>query len=101
MFFINSTEYFFIESDVPLKNLDCCSRFPIYFKYIPVDIFLSNNTVQFDLQQLQEMLIKALHNELLVHTSITQDIGYLYNEYYQDDSTFVEIKLSIGYGKDL
>lgn len=54
-------------------------------------IVISNRTIYHDMLDLVDILKKALNNELPLHPSISQDIGYLYNynHYNSNDTSFV------------
>ena len=88
IFELNSTEKIVLNLDVPVHNLDCYSEAAIYFVG-NAQYLLAKDSVQFKLQGLRGILEKALGDRLLLHTSITRDIGYMYNEYRQGKPDFV------------
>ena len=54
---------------------------------------LSNDTFIFNLQIFKSFSVKLLCNKLILETPITNDIGYLFNEYLQKKpSTVYEIE---------
>lgn len=51
-------------------------------------ILLSKTTIYHDLLYLADLLKKGLNNELYLHSSITKDIGYFYNEHHYHGANF-------------
>ena len=88
-FVLSNVEKIIIDLGIPLEELDCCYREPIVFVKQHKKVILSNDTIDTDMKYLKKSLEKCLNNQLLLHESIKNDIGYLYNEYYQDKSRFL------------
>jgi hypothetical protein len=49
-------------------------------------IILSQTTIYHDLLYLSDLLKKTLNHKLFLHSSISQDIGYFYNEHHYHDT---------------
>jgi hypothetical protein len=82
-----------ITLDIPIEEIGCCYRIPVYMVDGKKKIILSNNTVQSDLQTLNSFLMQTLGGDFVLHASIVDDIGYLYNEYYQNKSKYIEVQV--------
>jgi len=85
-----------------LDELNPCYEEDIFIVINSIRIPIASGPIYNNLQALSEKLEKSLKNELPLHESINQDIGYLCNEYYNDDTDFIEKKynnrfLWIGY----
>jgi len=88
-FILNATEQITLELESPLDNLDYCCRTNIIWHQQKNIFLLSNDSLYYDMERFSDFLKKALNNELQLHHSITQDIGYLCNEYYQNKHGFI------------
>jgi hypothetical protein len=105
-FRLTNSESMKIELGESLDYVDCCYRARIFLLHEEVESLLSDDTLLYNMQRLCDVLRASLTNELLPHESINDDIGYLYNEYYQDESKFVETQFEgqsiwIGYKYNL
>jgi len=95
-FLIDNTSKIIIPLEDPVEFLG-----PIYIEKILLffnkqKIMLSNTTIYHDMLYLVNLLKKALNQELLLHSSITEDIGYLYNEHFCNNVTLYEDILPSG-----
>lgn len=96
IFPLNSTEKMIFDFEDDLSDIDCCYEVSVFLDLGLQKINLANVFVYDAMQKLSNCLQLALKNELLLHESIKQDIGYVYNEYscnklLQDRSQFVEV----------
>lgn len=82
---LTSKELIVFENKLSLNKLHCCDHINIYFKNNN-DLFIGIISSH-DLNDFRDMLIKSLNNQLQLHPSIQQDIGYLANEEYDGNST--------------
>src|SRR5690606_17097533 len=92
-FFLNDEDVVRIELGCLLEDVGRCCVEPIRLHSDKKQILLSDSLVYCDIKDLIEKLEKSLNNKLVLHKSITDDIGYLYNEYYQDESNFFLAKV--------
>ncbi len=63
-----------------LNLLDCCCRVDMILLYENKQYLLSGADLKDNMYILKNALKKVLNNQLQLHPSIIQDIGYLYNE---------------------
>ena len=102
-FEISPTEKIIIQLDLSLDRLDCCYIVDILLSQFNQEYTLSNEPVRCAMEDLTKFLKQALNNELQLHESITQNIGYLCNEYWQEKEGFVidhltnETSIWVGY----
>jgi len=80
-FTLHDAQKIIIELANPVQKLDCCTEAPIVFLQDSKKVILSTDSVQNNMTILKNILEKALSNKLQLHTSIKEDIGYLYNQY--------------------
>jgi len=92
-FLLNSNDKIVIDLDESLDAIDCCYRLPIYLVHTNKKIIISKGTIYFDIDRLRCFLKKALKGEFKLHPSITENIGYIHNEYHQDESKFMKYKI--------
>ena len=59
-------------------------------------LILADGPIHYNMQQLSDLLTKAISNDLPLHKSITSDIGYLLNEYHKDKKGFAIKEFSNG-----
>jgi len=84
IFNLNDNEKMIIESDeCPINNLICCDYITIYLAYDNNICLLAKEDVEMTMESFRHLLKLALKNELQLHDSITQDIGFLWNERLQ------------------
>jgi len=62
---------------------------PIVLIHNNTSIPLVSGPSSFNIRDLRDLLKKALNNELILHKSITSDIGYLCNKYHKSDKGFL------------
>jgi len=88
---IDDTANLIIELKEPLNCIDCCYRTDIVFLQANKKLLLSNEPILYAMRSLRDLLKKALTNKLYLHKSITDDIGYLFNEYHylENKSNFI------------
>jgi hypothetical protein len=88
-FTLNATEQIVLELENTLNDIDYCYRTNIAFLEQNKKYLLSTDTLHYDMERFSTFLKKALNNQLQLHKSIFQDIGYLCNEYYQKKDGFI------------
>lgn len=88
-FILNSELRLILELTESLECVDCCYRGNIILSQGCRKISLSNDSIRYDMERLSAILKKALSKDLQLDTSISEDIGYLCNEYYQNKEGFV------------
>jgi hypothetical protein len=82
IFLLNEKEEIVLElSDLPSNDIPCCYEAPILLLQDGKKVILSTDDVLGNMLALRHLLTKALSNELQLHDSIIDDIGYMYNEY--------------------
>jgi len=81
----------------PIEYLGPAYQENILLFYNKHKIVLSDSTIYHDMMELAKSLKKALNQELILHSSIIKDIGYLYNEYHYDDANFTKHTFSNGF----
>lgn len=81
IFKLNDIEKIIIEPENPIEELDCCYEAQIIFLQDSKKNILSKDAVHNNMIILSNLLTKALSNKLQLHKSITEDIGYIYNQY--------------------
>lgn len=79
---IKNTLSIVIDLEEPIENVHCCYHAPIVLLDNNQKTILSDTVVQDNVHSLQNLLMKVLNSSLKLHKSITKDIGYLENEYY-------------------
>ena len=72
----------------PINYLGPIYEETIFLSHYNQEIILSDRTIYHDMLDLADILKKALNKELLLHPSITKDIGYFYNNYHYNDTNF-------------
>ncbi|HSC25172.1 MAG TPA: hypothetical protein VLB80_03095 [Candidatus Babeliales bacterium] len=93
IFTLNTTEKIIIHLEESLENVDCCYRTDITLLQENQYYLLSIDPIHYSITRFHNFLNKALYNELYLHKSLTNDIGYLCNEYYQNTTGFVTEEL--------
>lgn len=89
VFVLAPQENIVVRLNESLEQVDCCYRADTYLFRDGQSAVLSTDSIFYDMSRLYDFLNKALHKQLLLHESLTQDIGYLCNEYYQNKTGFV------------
>jgi hypothetical protein len=84
VFKINKAEDIIIELNEALENVHCCYNADIFYINNLYKTSIASDFIRYSLAILKGLLTKALKNKLRLHRSITNDIGYLYNEELQD-----------------
>src|SRR5579872_7246428 len=79
-FKINEKEKITVQLEHTLNEIDCCDNGILILKLNNNKNILFNDAFYYGIQKLSVMLQKSLQYKLLIHASITKDIGYLYNE---------------------
>ncbi len=82
-FVLNDTSIMKISSHMLIEQLSCCDDVVMILLINNKDYLLSTNTLHNNMYVLKNALKKALENQLQLHPSIMQDIGYLYNQMLQ------------------
>jgi hypothetical protein len=80
-FILDNTMKMVIELDEPLQKMSCYCQTPVVLIQAEKNIVLSVDDIYENMIMLRDQLSKALDGELILHPSITNDIGYLYNQY--------------------
>src|SRR5919106_157054 len=81
VFNINTKEKIIIQLNEPLAVVHCCYQASIILLHNKKKTILSNVDIQDNMVAFSALLTKALNSALILHDSITKDIGYLYNDY--------------------
>lgn len=84
VFKINNAEDIIIELNEALENVHCCYNADTFYINNLYKTSIASDFIRYSLEILKGLLAKALKNKLKLHRSITNDIGYLYNEELQD-----------------
>lgn len=82
-FILNSNEKFVLDLQESLDCVHCCYEAPIIFFHDASQIVIASDFVRYNISGLSHLLSKVLAKQLMLHSSIIKDIGYLYNEYLQ------------------
>lgn len=77
----DNDEKIIIQSQDPLNKVSCCSESSVIFMQGNKQLVLSCDFFSYNINILNTLLKKALKCELILHNSITKDIGYLFNQY--------------------
>lgn len=80
----NKNEKIIIKSEVPLENINYYSDASFFLISNAEKTIFFKDSLKYGIEILHIMLNKALNNDLQLHNSIKQDIGYLYNEEIQN-----------------
>ena len=83
-FILDEKEKIVLESQDNFDELDCCYKGKITFQKNNINILLSEDVIRDAMENLNFLLKKSLNKELYLHKSITQDIGFTYNQYSND-----------------
>lgn len=83
---LNNTEKLNIELSLPLGQMHCCDYGYISFQGEKHNIMLYNDDLREGLFGLVAVLTNVIAGSLALHSSITKDVGYLYNEHLNSDS---------------
>jgi len=78
-FVLNKNERIIIQLPVSIDIISACDDVIIKFIHNDNNIMLANDCFLHVLRQFKNMLQSALDNKLSLHSSITKDIGYLWN----------------------
>ena len=87
-FLINEQTTIIIPLQDPIQYLGPVYEEDILLLHNKHKIVLSDRTIYHDMLDLVDLLKKALNHELLLHSSISKNIGHLYNDYHHDDTNF-------------
>jgi len=79
IFVLNNEEEIVIKLHNQNDVIHCCYKAPIIFLQKSQELLLSKGDIQENMYILAALLNKALSNNLQLHSSITQDIGFLFN----------------------
>ena len=78
---LGDNELIIIDYQKPLNEITCHDESSIIFKKNNAEIILTHDFLYHNLCELAFLLEKALRNQLTMHKSITQDLGFLFNQY--------------------
>lgn len=100
---LNVQDTMTLELPDSLHAIICCNRGTIVFCLDTIHYKFGISGIEDHMQSLSEMLGKAMEGNFELHPSMTQDIGYLWNEAYREKPGFVyegeedEVKLWVGH----
>jgi|SRR5579872_293375 len=80
-FQLNESEKIIIELNEPLSMVHCCYEAPLFFVTKTEKIQIDSADVRYYMHQLQSLLVMALDNQLQLHESVQDYIGYFYAQY--------------------
>jgi hypothetical protein len=80
VFALSDTEKIVLELEEPITKVHCCYDAPIAFFQGKKRTFLVHANVSYNIDYFYILLENALNKKLKLHKSITEDIGFLYNE---------------------
>lgn len=91
-FQLTEKEKIVIESEEPIEEIRCCFEEPIYIVRGEEKFLFSNYAVKDILESFEFLFTKALSNQLQLHKSIRNNIGYLeaHNKFYKSDYKTLE-----------
>lgn len=90
IFAFNGVGKIIYELNVPIEEANCCTGATSILVYGTMHYALGfADSLRYEMRSLFGALKLALEGELRLHPSITRDIGYLYNEYFQRNGEFV------------
>ena len=84
IFPLNDSEKIISESEESLDKIHCCTNGSLTLINEYEKILLSKESTHENIFILCGQFNKALNNKLVLHPSITRDIGYLFNEELQE-----------------
>lgn len=87
-------EKIIIESPYPINEFACCDEIPILFLYGKDHYVLNTDLLREAMSMFAIFLERALANQLPLHESIKQDIGFLWNEELQEKPGLVYEKFN-------
>lgn len=88
-FRFNDFEKIVIEIEEPFNLLHCCYQSPIVLYFENKTYWFKDEVILYRINLFVTLLTKALKNELKLHQSIKEDIGYLANEDLQNKPNIV------------
>lgn len=80
IFSFDNDEKVVIQLHMPLNEVDCCTEFSVVFIQKSKQLVLSRDFLHYNINMLDTLLKKVLKQELMLHSTITKDIGYLFNQ---------------------
>jgi hypothetical protein len=80
VFELNEKEKIVIYSPEPLETLHFCSRALIIFLYETQYVILNTDSLHEALETFCRLLLQAQAGQLLIDSSLQEDLGYLYNK---------------------
>ncbi len=82
IFVLNKDEKLVVDLEKPFEQLPCYCQTTISFYSGSREYLLNlNDDLESSMQRFSNSITKSLNNSLHLHESMTNDIGYLYNEY--------------------
>lgn len=78
---INNNEKIIIKHQKSIETINCAYENDIIFRQGTTEIVLSHDFLYHNLEELIVLLKKALANNLSLHSSITKNLGFLFNQY--------------------
>ena len=93
-FVINKNKKIVLRSQDPFDEISCCYDGCIFLAQQEHTILLSNDDILDNMRVFAALLGKALNNSLSLHSSLSKDIGYVYNQYshflWSDNSSEID-----------
>lgn len=92
-FSITTTINIIVQLNSSLSDIDWNYAESIKLWHNTTSITIADGPIFFNIQDMHNLLKKALKNKLILNKSITDDIGYLYNQYHHTTSNLSLIQL--------
>lgn len=86
---INNIDKIVVRFQEPLSYVGFMYAVPIIFSQQDVSIIIAQHSTYFNIKDFRDALNNVLHKKLIVHESITKDIGFLSNQYFKDKTGFL------------
>jgi hypothetical protein len=80
-FVLNDNEKIVINLEEPFEVVHCCYQAPITFFFENQIYLLGDEVINYRIGIFSVLLERAIEGKLKLHKSITEDIGFLFNEY--------------------
>jgi hypothetical protein len=81
IFDLYNDEKIVIKSQIPLSEINYCTEASIILIQKSKQLLLAQDSFYSNVKRLNTLLKKVLKQELILHSTITKDIGYLFNQY--------------------
>src|SRR5579863_8843562 len=77
VFTLNEQEKIVVELAEPLDLIGCCDGAPIFFVRESEKFKLDSDDLRWDMDSLSGLLVEALRNRLVLHASLSSNLGSL------------------------